>query len=281
MLSVGLLGVFRVASVDSRIWSALGPSGRCLAAYLFTYPGRPHRRERLADLFWPDLDAEHARRALNSALWRFRKMLSSQPESAGGENLQTVGSDVVLEPKHWLDIDAAALRDAATLVLRRPAALNEPQTLERLTVVLNRYEGPFLDGDEGDWILEERERLHSLFVRSATLVVCRLGAAELYDDAISLARRALQFDPYREELVRHFLTLLALNERRCEALIYFQNWCKSLKKELDITPLPATRKVVDEIRGLDSGEALLRLRAKIVDRVKEPASVRDFRGPPI
>jgi hypothetical protein len=78
--------------------------------------------------------------------------------------------------------------------------------LNHVAAVLHRYEGPFLDGDDGDWILEERERLHSLFLRTATMAVCRLGAVGLYHEAIALARRALRFDPYREELVRNLLT---------------------------------------------------------------------------
>ena len=97
MLSVGLLGVFRVAGVDNRTWSELGPAGRGLASFLFAYPGRPHRRERLADLFWPELDAERARRALNSAIWRMRKLLASEPGSAGGRNLLTIGTETILE----------------------------------------------------------------------------------------------------------------------------------------------------------------------------------------
>ena len=83
MLNVGLLGVFRVAGVDNRTWSELGPAGRGLASFLFTYPGRPHRRERLADLFWPELDAERARRALNSAIWRLRKLSSNIMKLSG------------------------------------------------------------------------------------------------------------------------------------------------------------------------------------------------------
>jgi DNA-binding SARP family transcriptional activator len=263
MLSVGLLGVFRVAGVDNRTWSELGPAGRGLASFLFAYPGRPHRRERLADLFWPELDAERARRALNSAIWRLRKLLASEPGSAGGRNLLTVGTETILERASWLDIDACALHEAATLALRQPCALQEPQTLNRITAVLHRYEGPFLDGDDGDWILEERERLHSLFLRTATMVVCRLGEVGLYHDAISLARRALRCDPYREELVRIFLTLLALDERRYEAIQYYQNWSKSLKGDLDIAPLPATRGVLEEIRGLQSTDGFQVLRARL------------------
>jgi DNA-binding SARP family transcriptional activator len=50
------------------------------------------------------------------------------------------------------------------------------------------------------------------------------GAVGVHHDAISLARCALRFDPYREELVRTLLTCLALDERRGEAIQYYQQW---------------------------------------------------------
>jgi DNA-binding SARP family transcriptional activator len=191
-----------------------------------------------------------------------RRLLADQAASVGSEGLQTIGSDIVLEPTQWLDIDAIALQQAAGIALGQPDALDEPDTLARVAGTLHRYQGPFLDGDDGDWILEERERLHSLFVRTATLLVWRLGAVERYDEAINLARRALRFDPYREELVRYLLTLLALDERRCEAIQYFQSWSKALRAELEVAPLPATRKVLDEIRELNSADGLLNLQTK-------------------
>jgi DNA-binding SARP family transcriptional activator len=98
----------------------LGPAGRGLASFLFAYPNRPHRRERLADLFWPELDTERARRALNSAIWRLRKLLASEPRSAGGRNLLTIGTETILERAPWLDIDATALQETAAMALRSP-----------------------------------------------------------------------------------------------------------------------------------------------------------------
>jgi len=265
MINVALLGVFRVAGIDGRNFAELGPGGRGLASFLFTYPGRPHRRERLADLFLPDLDAERARRALNSALWRLRKILAAHPENNGQQIVQTVGYETRLEHAPWLDIDAAALQKVANLVLKQPAILIDPAVVSRITTVLHRYEGPFLDGGDGDWILEERERLHSLFLRTATMVVCRLGIAEQYHDAIRLARRALCFDPYREELVRKLLILLALDERRCEAIQYYQSWSKSLRAEIDIAPLPATRQVLEEIKSVQNAEGFDALRSRLAD----------------
>ncbi len=263
MLSVGLLGVFRVAAVDTRVWCELGPAARGLASFLFTYPDRGHRREKLAELFWPDLDAERARRAMNSAIWRLRKLLATQPESGGGQNLQTLGSETILKNAPWLDVDIWSLQNLAAPVLKDPTAPLEPQRLAAITAILHRYDGPFLDGDEADWILEERERLHSIFLRTATIAVRSLGVAGQYHDAISLARHALRFDPFREELMRNLLVLLALDEQRCEAIRSYQQWSSLLKRELNIAPLPATRRVIEEIQVLDSAEGFQRLRDRL------------------
>jgi DNA-binding SARP family transcriptional activator len=234
-----------------------------LASFLFTYPDRGHRREKLAELFWPELDAERARRAMNSAVWRLRKLLGTQPESAGGQNLQTLGSETILKNAPWLDVDIWSLQNLAAPVLRDPAAPLEPQSLAAITAILHRYEGPFLDGDDGDWILEERERLHSIFLRTATIAVRSLGFARQYHEAVSLARHALRFDPFREELMRSLLVLLALDERRSEAIRSYQHWSNLLKRELNIAPLPATRRVVEEIQTLDNAEGFQRLRDRL------------------
>ncbi|HLH88326.1 MAG TPA: BTAD domain-containing putative transcriptional regulator [Xanthobacteraceae bacterium] len=263
MLSVGLLGGFRVAGSDAHDWHELGPAARKLASFLFTFPDRGHRRERLAELFWPELDAERARRALNSAVWRLRKLLATQSESASEGNLQTFGSETLLTNAPWLDVDIWALQRFAAPILKDPLAPLDPQRLMAITAILHRYEGPFLDGDEGDWILEERERLHSIFVRTATITARGLGTVGLYHQAISLARHALRFDPFREELMRNLLVLLALDEQRYEAVRSYQQWSKLLKDELNVAPLPATRRVLEEIRLLDSGEAFEQLRNKL------------------
>ena len=264
MLSVSLFGVFRVSRIDEQIWSDLGSAGRGLASFLFTFPDRPHRRERLAELFWPDLGEERSRRALNSAIWRLRKVLAAASESKDHASLKTVGSETILERAPWLDIDAWALRQSTATALHRPDEMLSQQTLREIAAVLYRYEGPFLDGDDGDWILEERERLHSHFVQASLVVVRNLGLHALYDDAIRLARHALRFDPFREELVRQLIVLLALDERRFEAIRYYETWSGLLRRELGIPPLAATRAVLDEVRNLQDGDGARDLRARLL-----------------
>jgi len=263
VLRVGLLGVFRITNVDPRCWSELGVGGRSFASYLFAYPDQPHRRERLSYLFWPDLDEDHARSALNSAVWRIRKIFACVPESAGDQALKTTGPEIRLQHADWLDVDALALQRAADIVARNPASLADRVVLDGVIAALHRYHGPFLDGDDGDWILEEREKLHSTFVRTSIQAVCQLGGRRRYSDAIDLARLALKFDPYREELVRLFLGLLTLNEQRVGAIRHYDSWSKSLAKDLSIAPLPATRALFEEIKAIDSDGEFQALQARL------------------
>jgi two-component SAPR family response regulator len=188
-----------------------------LAGFLFTFPDRPHRRERLIDLFWPELDIERGRRAMNCAVWRLRKLLASAPEYKEGHSLRTVGPETILERTPWLDVDTWALLEAAQTTLSGPEEHLAPSGIKEILTVLYRYEGPFLDGEDAEWILEERERL-TPFHQSAMIMVRHLGLCGYYHDAIQLARHSLRFDPYREELVRHLLTLLALDERQIDAI---------------------------------------------------------------
>jgi DNA-binding SARP family transcriptional activator len=236
-----------------------------LASFLFTFPDRPHRRERLIDLFWPKLDAERGRRAANSAICRLRKLLASAPEYKEGHGLRTVGPETILERTPWLEVDTWALLEAAQTALGTQAHL-EPSAMTQIVSVLHRYEGPFLDGEDAEWILEERERLHSLFVQLAMIAVRHLGLCGHYHDATLLARHALRFDPYREELVRHLLALLALDERRIDAIRYYDHWIGMIRKELGISPLPATRAIIEEIRNLHNAENVQHLRARLIGR---------------
>nr|WP_249808724.1 BTAD domain-containing putative transcriptional regulator [Bradyrhizobium sp. 48] len=265
-MTVSLLGAGRVTRGNEQIWLDLGPAGRRLAGFLFTFPDRPHRRERLIDLFWPELELERGRRAVNSAIWRLRKLLSSAPEHKEGDGLRTVGSETILERSPWLDVDTWALLEAAQGALGRAETHMEPSGMQRLLAVLYRYEGPFLDGEDAEWILEERERLHSLFIQSSMTAVRHLGLCGQYHDAILLARHALRFDPYREELVRHLLTLLALDERRSDAIRYYDHWIGVIRKELGIFPLPATRAIIEEIRNLHNAENAQHLCVRLMGR---------------
>jgi DNA-binding SARP family transcriptional activator len=270
MFTVRMLGVLTISVDGQRIADDLGPSGRTLTGFLFEFIGRPHRRERLADQFWGHLDPERARAALNTALWRFRKLLARSPQSNGGENLLTNGSDVILERAPWLDIDTQRFGSVVKRLLEPDEATNAgaESFVRDLEGAIETYAGPFLDGEDADWILEERERLHSLFIRAAAELMRHYGRLERYEEAVAVARRILATDPYRESIHRDLVVLLLLNGQRGEALRQHDRWRSLLHQELGIGPMPQTLRLAEEIR---SGKIFDRLE---IIRAQQFASAR-------
>ncbi|WP_352545991.1 BTAD domain-containing putative transcriptional regulator [Mesorhizobium sp. M0006] len=222
-----------------------------MAAFLFAFPGKLHRRERIADLFWPEMNTERSRAALNSALWRLRKILCQEPSSNGGRNLRSIGDDVVLDPEPWFHVDSNEVTELA----RRVASgsyCGETATRATIEAAIDLYQGPFLDGEEDSLFAEERERVHTCFVTLAHhALVFYIGQRD-YAEAIAVCRKVLSFDPYRELFVRNMLGLLCLNEQRAEATKFFDRWQKVLRSEIGVGPMPETARVFQLVRQCDS-----------------------------
>ncbi|MEJ2747681.1 MAG: winged helix-turn-helix domain-containing protein, partial [Anaerolineae bacterium] len=87
---VYLLGQLRI-EINQQPITLRGGKIRALFAYLILHPHRPHNREQLADILWPDAPADRVRRNLSDALYRLR---------------QTLGDD-------WFDVD----RDRVSLLV--------------------------------------------------------------------------------------------------------------------------------------------------------------------
>jgi DNA-binding SARP family transcriptional activator len=255
MLNIQLFGGLSLYVDDRRVPLDLGASGRLLVGYLFEFPGRAHRRERLADHFWPGLDAERARGALNTAIWRLRKILALEPRSEGGRNLVCNRGEIALELAPWLAVDTHAF-DRSVGGARLGAVLDADEALG-LERAIAHYFGPFMDGDDGDWVIEERERLHSLYVRALGDLVRSYALAGQYDKAIAAARRILSVDKFRESVQRQLMLLLFVNDRRVEALRHFSRWEGILRRELNIKPMPQTEALASAIASCEpeSGKA--------------------------
>lgn len=247
MLTVTLLGGMSFSVNGTLVKSDLGPAGRLLACYLFEFIGRVHRRERLADIFWGETEPDKARSALNTAIWRIRKIMELGTTGAA-QHLITHGDDVILEEYQSIHVDTRQFEDASRRVLNPPntRAVTDQDIVDIRTAV-EGYSGPFLDGYDGDWVLQERERLHCLFVRS-TFELMRVASAQReYEHALDFGRRILAIDALRESIQRDVMLLLVLNGQRAEAIRTYQRLMDTLRRELDIEPMPETKQLYGDI----------------------------------
>lgn len=251
MLNINLLGGVSFSAHGAIVKTDLGTAGRLLASYLFEFSGRTHRREYLADLFWSDIEPDKARSALNTAIWRIRKILEMGSQGAA-KQLITIGDDVVIEPIPSIRIDTQLLESASRKILRRPQA--DPileDDLRQVCSAVDAYSGPFLEGYDGEWILQERERLHCLYVRVTFELMRRAALQGFYEEALDFGRKILAIDPLRESVQRNVMLLLVLNGQRVEAIRCYERLIALLHSELNIGPMPDTKQLHSEILSGD------------------------------
>jgi DNA-binding SARP family transcriptional activator len=208
---------------------------------------REIRRECVADQLWRKSNAARQKSALNSAVWRIGKKL---PKDAG-IRLRGDSSTISLEIDPDIPVDARLLTE---LVHEGTSQDNPDQALvDRLSLVIEQTEAPFMDDRIDDWVLSERERLFNIRMRGLTLLLHWYGDIRRYEDALEVGRRLLSADPFREIAQIDMMWVYVLNGQRAQALIQYQTYADLLKRELNIEPMPETRALYDHIRrGLSS-----------------------------
>lgn len=252
-LGIALLGTFEIVS-NGRPLPGLG-SGKLAAlfAYLTCEPG-PHRREMLADLFWPGLTEEAARLNLRQSLFRLRSLLTeggtADPIIASRTHL---AYDTRLPLQRDLDAFAAA---PATCV--RPATGVCPacqDCLAQMEASVTLYRGPFLASialsdcpDFEDWLQFKRESLHrralDLLLR---LVDCHERAGNP-QRAEPFALRHVELEPWSETGYLRAMQLLARTGRREAALALYAACRRVMERELGVLPGTELRALAEQIR---------------------------------
>ena len=149
-----------------------------------------------------------------------------------------------LNPAFPLWVDALSLETQAEALFAAP--LPEASGVE--TVDLELYRGELLADFYDDWIIPLREHLRDLFL-AALLRLAQAAEAEAdYERAIDLAGLLLRHDPANEEGHRSLMRAYAATGRRAAALEQFARCKRSLRKELDVDPAPATVALYERIK---------------------------------
>jgi DNA-binding SARP family transcriptional activator len=187
---------------------------------------RPRPRDVLAELLWPEHDAEHARGAL-------RRTLSALRSAVGAEFVDATRDSVSLVRSAGLRVDVDAFRAFAA----------EGRAADAAAV----FRGDFLEGFGlrdapafEDWQRAEADGLR----RELALVLARL--VEESGD-LAMARRWLELDPLHEPAHRALIRLYAEQGDRAAALAQYRECVRTLSRELGVPPLEETTRLYEAI----------------------------------
>lgn len=246
-LTIALLGGLKISQKGTAVTGFASRKADALFVYLACNP-RPHPRETIATLFWPDNDQTRALANLSVILSSLRKQLGdyllADRHTVAFNNEMDYLLDVV---EFEQAIKQAQVRQQAGKLTRTVAA--------QLDTAVSHYKGDFLAGfnirgvpEFEAWVLLEQERLRQLMLDALSDLITFHQQRSQFADGIRHAQQLLGLDPLQEETHRQLMMLYALDNQRPAALAQYDQCAAILDAELGVEPDEETVTLYEQIK---------------------------------
>ena len=224
------------------------------ALALFVYLAvtrRPHTRDAIAGLFWPEYDQAHARATLRRTLSPLHRLLGEGYLSIEREML-ALKSDAAL----WSDVDEFEDLLARCQKHGHDESAACAECLPLLAQVADLYTDSFLAGFAlrdsptfDDWQWAQGERLRRSLAGALERLALGYSATGAFDAALLVARRWLSLDRLHEPAHRVLMSIYAWAGQRSAALQQYRSCVQALDEELGVAPLEATTELYEALRA--------------------------------
>src|SRR5215213_5851494 len=233
MLEVRLLGTFEVKHKKNTVSISSRPA-QSLFAYLILNAGKPHRREKLAGMLWPDSLEETARDNLRHALWKIRKALPPKPTT---EYLLTDDLSIAFNSAAEYQLDVSELEN-----------LSENIAADELIAALVNFQGELLPGFYEEWVALEREHLSSIFEHHMARLLSLLQDEKRWLDILDWCERWIKLGQKPEPAYRALMMAHAAQGDMSKVAATYERCVKSLK-EFDMEPSEQTKELYENLKS--------------------------------
>lgn len=185
---VKCLGNFYVEAKRPLIWR----TKKCkeLFAYLFSRCGKGVSNEKVVDVLWGNKTIESAKALFYTTLSYLRKAL----EEAGFSDMVYKMGELYYLKMEKITSDYDRLKQ---MIQRMDA---EKITVEELEEFVSLYRGRYMEGIDGNWILEYYESVDSFYLKKIREYAKRLIAEQRYEEAVFLLKKGISVDSYSEAI---------------------------------------------------------------------------------
>jgi DNA-binding SARP family transcriptional activator len=247
ILQITLFGGVRVTHDNWLNEVKLTREMQSLLAYLLLQRHRAHSREVLVGVFWGEHSQENAHRALNTALWRLKRVLEPDGVPAGTylTNAQSGEVGFNRESQYWLDVEE--FEQMTRQLITSPTQKVREVDVEECETSLELYRGELLEGHYDDWALRERERMRLLYLKTLIYLMQYFKSHKSFDKAISYGQQILSLDRIREDVHREMMRIYVESGQRALAARQYAICKLALENELGISPMEETQALYMEI----------------------------------
>lgn len=220
-----------------------------LLAYLVFSSPSPLSREKLATLFWPEYDQQHANANLRRSLYSINRDLGPDFITGNREN-------VMINPSclFWQDTSEFRLLLANIKAHKHEGIVCE-ECIDNLEKAYALYRGSFLEGlnlrdspEFDSWQYAQREDFFQDLVSSLEKLSFAYASFGEWEKAAQRARNWVNLDPLNETAQRMLIEFYAQVGQRSAAIHQFEEYSRVLNAELGQTPDDEMMSLYQEIR---------------------------------
>jgi predicted ATPase/DNA-binding SARP family transcriptional activator/Tfp pilus assembly protein PilF len=261
-LLINLLGPFQVTLDGASSRGFEYDKVRALLAYLAVEADRPHRREALAGLLWPDQPESTARNSLRTALSKLRQATGDRTAEPPFMQISRVAIQFNPDSDHRLDVAdfAALLAECDQHRHRRLETCLSCARRQEAAAAL--YSGDFLTGfslaDSAafeTWAVSRREEWHRQVLNALNNLANYYERRGEYARAYQYAAQQITLEPWREEAHCQAMRALTFDGQRSAALAQYKICRDIVAEELGVAPAPETAFLYERIRSGSLGES--------------------------
>ena len=239
-VAVQLLGVYRIEVDGTEIKSGLRAKAKELLAFYLLHPEGATLDEAVEAL-WPEADPRRGSEWFWTALGNLRTKLR---QATGQKELKVIDRDGDLyRIEDVFDVDLWSLQHA----LREGAQSRDDAVRQSaLDRAVADYDGELLVGLDWFWLETPREDLRQRMVDVLVWLGDRRWASGDARAAWAALQRALEVDPFAEQIYRRIMRLQGKLSRPDDADVTYRRLLAKLQ-EVDLQPTPETEKLHAEV----------------------------------
>lgn len=250
-LDIRCFGHFEVSIGGDRLGASAFPrrDALTLLKLLVLRAGKQVHRERLIDWLWPSANEQSGLNRLHGVVHALRAVIEPYAAERRWTYLLSEGETYTFLPGESTSVDLISFQENLALARRDlKDATFAPHVTHYLEQAVELYRGDLYEDDQYcDWCDVERIALQRDFVEalaSLARISLTLGEAKRAIDAF---RRALTYDPSREDLHDELIRCLIRQRRHNEARDQVRECVRYLREEVGVEPGSETQRLYDTL----------------------------------
>ena len=260
-LGLSLLGETEICLNGHLVGVLRAEKARALLFFIAVESDTSHRRDALAEMFWPEKPEGFGRNSLKQALATIRKALGDR--NSKEPYLLANNQEVHFNAGSPYEVDVLEFENLTSIV-----ALHSHQSAETcepcaklLETAVEIYQDDFLSGfclpdcqafDE--WVIVKREKYKRMVADAIRCLISYHEGKEDIQKACELADRLVALEPWSESSQRILMRLLAASGKRSAALKQYHACVQILESELGVSPTPETISLFEQIKQWEFAE---------------------------